>query len=138
MVLDAVLVSPEMRWLGTASEKVAYFTAATSLQVDQLPHLTFGVESARQLRTFPRFEAVVRDELAPRRPGRHRMTSGRGEHRGEHRPGRSVPPTAVSSAQKFASRVARSGSRKPLRMRAIAETAGSVEQSLIVAGRQRE
>ena len=53
-----------MRWLGTASEKVAYFTAATSLQVDQLPHLTFGVESARQLRTFPRFAAVVRDELA--------------------------------------------------------------------------
>ena len=35
MVLDAVLVSPEMRWLGTASEKVAYFTAATSLQIDR-------------------------------------------------------------------------------------------------------
>jgi len=30
-----------------------YFTAATSLRVDELPHLTFGVEGARQVRTFP-------------------------------------------------------------------------------------
>ncbi len=51
MVLDAVLASPEMRWLGTASEKVAYFTAATSLQIDQLRHLTFGVEGGRSARS---------------------------------------------------------------------------------------
>lgn len=53
MVLDAVLGSPEMRWLGTASEKIAYFTTATSLRVEELPHLTFGVAGARQVRTFP-------------------------------------------------------------------------------------
>ena len=53
MVLDAVLASPNLRWLGTERDKVAYFTTATSLRADELPHLTFGVEGARQVRYFP-------------------------------------------------------------------------------------
>src|SRR5882762_3335971 len=41
MVLDAVLADPQLDWLATAAEKVAYFTQAPfSVPVEKLPRLT--------------------------------------------------------------------------------------------------
>lgn len=53
MVLDVVLASPEIQWLGTEREKRAYFESATTLRTDELPHIAFGGTAGRTVRYFP-------------------------------------------------------------------------------------
>lgn len=53
MLLDAILVSPELIWLGTEDEKVSFFRLmAPSLPVERLPHSTVR-QRAPRLRLFP-------------------------------------------------------------------------------------
>jgi hypothetical protein len=54
MVLDAILMSSELTWLGTDEEKVAFFALmAPSLARERLPHVTVGTGPAARLRFFP-------------------------------------------------------------------------------------
>lgn len=53
MVLDAVLAERRLRWLGSAREKVEYFTVATTLRLKELPHLAFGEGRDKTIRYFP-------------------------------------------------------------------------------------
>jgi len=54
MVLDGVLTSPELSWLGTEEEKVAFFTVMVpSLSPERLPHVTVGNGSSARVRLFP-------------------------------------------------------------------------------------
>jgi hypothetical protein len=53
MVLDAIVESPELVWLGTAEEKTAHLTALTSINHADLPHGTVGVGDKRIVRYFP-------------------------------------------------------------------------------------
>jgi len=53
ILLDTVLAAPEVRWLATAQEKLAYFTQATRLRPDDLPQLVFRTPRGRTVRHFP-------------------------------------------------------------------------------------
>jgi hypothetical protein len=53
MVLDAILVSPDIVWLSTSQEKVEHLTTLTRIPLEDLPHLVIGQGEARQVRYFP-------------------------------------------------------------------------------------
>jgi hypothetical protein len=54
MLLDGVLASPELMWLGDEAEKVAFFQLmAPSLPRERLPHVTTGTGDDTRLRLFP-------------------------------------------------------------------------------------
>jgi hypothetical protein len=54
MALDAMLTSPELMWLGTEDEKVAFFALMPpSLPRERLPHVWTGTGVAARLRLFP-------------------------------------------------------------------------------------
>ena len=54
MVLDGVLSNPELVWLATEDEKVAFFSLmAPSIQPERLPHLTVGRPPSTRIRLFP-------------------------------------------------------------------------------------
>jgi hypothetical protein len=54
MGLDAIVAFPELRYLSTEDEKVAFFAgAAPSLARTRLPHLTVGTGSTQRVRLFP-------------------------------------------------------------------------------------
>lgn len=55
MLLDAVLDSRQVSWIATERDKVAHFTLllGTTLQRDELPHLTFGDGHEKTVRYFP-------------------------------------------------------------------------------------
>ena len=54
MLLDAIISSPELVWLATEDEKVAFFSLmAPSIQPERLPHLTIGKPPSARLRLFP-------------------------------------------------------------------------------------
>ena len=54
MLLDAVISQPDLVWLSTASDKVAFFTVATpSCPPERLPHATIGTGEKRRVRQFP-------------------------------------------------------------------------------------
>src|SRR5688572_14482069 len=53
MLLDAVISQPDLVWLSTASDKVAFFTvAAPSCPPERLPHKSIGTDEKR-VRQFP-------------------------------------------------------------------------------------
>jgi hypothetical protein len=52
MILDAVLSRPDVEWLATEREKVAYFTQQRGLTVGELPTLQFEQRGARTTRYF--------------------------------------------------------------------------------------
>ena len=54
MLLDAVISQPDLVWLSTAPDKVAFFTvAASSCPPERLPHKTIGTDEKRRVRQFP-------------------------------------------------------------------------------------
>ena len=54
MLLDGVLTSPELMWLGDEAEKVAFFELmAPSLPRERLPHMTTGAGDTASIRLFP-------------------------------------------------------------------------------------
>jgi hypothetical protein len=53
MVLDAIVMSPDVVWLGTAEEKAAHLTALAAISPANLPHLTIGEGDKRTTRYFP-------------------------------------------------------------------------------------
>lgn len=54
MVLDGVLTSPELTWLATEEEKVAFMTLMVpSLPREHLPHVTVGTGTSARIRLFP-------------------------------------------------------------------------------------
>jgi hypothetical protein len=54
MVLDGVLAGPELMWLGTEEEKVAFMTLmAPALPREHLPHVTVGTGTSARVRLFP-------------------------------------------------------------------------------------
>jgi hypothetical protein len=53
MVLDHVLGSPEVGWLGSEREKVAHFMLNTALRQHELPSLAFGRGNETTTRYFP-------------------------------------------------------------------------------------
>ncbi len=53
MVVDAIVESPELLWLGTAEEKAAHLTALAAINPADLPHLTIGEGDKRTTRYFP-------------------------------------------------------------------------------------
>jgi hypothetical protein len=53
-LLDGVITNPELVWLPTEEEKVAFFNLmAPSLPPERLPHITVGKTSAGRLHLFP-------------------------------------------------------------------------------------
>ena len=54
MLLDAVIAQPDLAWLPTTLEKVAFFTiAASSCPAERLPHATIGTDERRRVQQFP-------------------------------------------------------------------------------------
>jgi hypothetical protein len=54
MVLDGVFTSPELAWLGTEVERVAFFgLMAPSVPCERLPHIMVGTGLSARLRLFP-------------------------------------------------------------------------------------
>ena len=53
MVLDAVLSMPQVKWLATERDKVAYFVHQRGLDTADLPALTFEARDSRTTRYFP-------------------------------------------------------------------------------------
>jgi hypothetical protein len=53
MILDAIVESPDLVWLGTAEEKAAQLTALAAINTADLPHLTVGDGDKRAIRYFP-------------------------------------------------------------------------------------
>jgi hypothetical protein len=53
MVLDAIVTSPDMVWLGTAEEKAAHLTALSAINSADPPHVTIGEGDKRTSRYFP-------------------------------------------------------------------------------------
>jgi hypothetical protein len=53
MVLDAIVESPELVWLGTPEEKTAHLRALASINTADLPHVTIGEGHRRTIRYFP-------------------------------------------------------------------------------------
>jgi hypothetical protein len=59
MRLDAVVLQPELIWLATEEEKVAFFSLmAPSLPRERLPHLMVGQAARGRLRLFPEDEPI--------------------------------------------------------------------------------
>ena len=59
MRLDAVVLQPELIWLATQEEKVAFFSLmAPSLPRERLPHLTVGHGTGGRLRLFPEDQPI--------------------------------------------------------------------------------
>ncbi len=60
MRLDAIVLQPELRWLATEEEKVAFFRLmAPSLAWERLPHVTVGTGARRRLRLFPEGQPIA-------------------------------------------------------------------------------
>src|SRR5205814_3937997 len=53
MLLDALVESPDMVWLTTADDKAAHLLTLTSIQPDDLPHVTVGERDKRTVKYFP-------------------------------------------------------------------------------------
>ena len=53
MVLDAVLADPQVTWLATEHDKLAYFTLTAQLRLDELPQLVFRNDTSQTVRYFP-------------------------------------------------------------------------------------
>jgi hypothetical protein len=54
MLLDGIITDPELVWLATEDEKVAFFSLmAPSFQPERLPHLTVGKAPCARVRLFP-------------------------------------------------------------------------------------
>ena len=53
MLLDAVLVDPEMVWLVDEVDKVAHFTTTVAVAVERLPHTDFRSETGTRVRCLP-------------------------------------------------------------------------------------
>jgi hypothetical protein len=53
MVLDAIVTSPELVWLGTAEEKAAHLMALAAINPAELPHMIIGDGDKRTTRYFP-------------------------------------------------------------------------------------
>jgi hypothetical protein len=53
MVLDAIVTSPDVVWLGTAEEKATHLTALAAISPADLPHVTIGEGDKRTTRYFP-------------------------------------------------------------------------------------
>ncbi len=53
MVLDAIVTSADVVWLGTAEEKAAHLTALAVIGPAELPHVTVGDGDKRTTRYFP-------------------------------------------------------------------------------------
>jgi hypothetical protein len=59
MRLDAVVLQPDLIWLATEEEKVAFFSLMTpSVPRERLPHVTVGKGVGRRLRLFPEDQPV--------------------------------------------------------------------------------
>jgi hypothetical protein len=59
MRLDAIVLHPELVWLGTEEEKVAFFgLMAPSLPRERLPHITVGTGSSQRVRFFPEDQSI--------------------------------------------------------------------------------
>lgn len=60
MRLDAIVLHPELMWLGTEEEKVAFFRlTAPSLPHDRLPHITVGKGTSQRGRFFPEDQPIA-------------------------------------------------------------------------------
>ena len=54
MLLDGVVTSPELIWLGTEQEKVNFFAETVpSVPPERLPHVAVGTGATRRVRMFP-------------------------------------------------------------------------------------
>ena len=53
MILDAIVTSPDVVWLGTAEEKAAHLTALAAINPADLAHVTIGEGDKRTIRYFP-------------------------------------------------------------------------------------
>lgn len=53
MVLDAVIAHPQLTWLATVADKVAYFTVASACPTEAFPHSNFGAGATGRVRLFP-------------------------------------------------------------------------------------
>lgn len=53
MLLDSIVTQPELVWLSTVSDKVAFFTAASSCPPERLPHKSVGTAAERRVQLFP-------------------------------------------------------------------------------------
>jgi hypothetical protein len=59
MRLDSIVLYPDLMWLGTEEEKVAFFSImAPSLPRERLPHITIGTGASQRLRLFPEDEPI--------------------------------------------------------------------------------
>jgi hypothetical protein len=53
MLLDAIVMQPDMVWLSTVSDKVAFFTVGASCAPERLPHKTVGTAPNGHVQLFP-------------------------------------------------------------------------------------
>jgi hypothetical protein len=53
MVLDAIVETPDLVWLGTPEEKAAHLTALAAINPADLPHVSIGEDDKRTIRYFP-------------------------------------------------------------------------------------
>jgi len=53
MLLDAIFSQPDVAWLSTVSDKVAFFTAASSCAPELLPHKSVGAGANITVQLFP-------------------------------------------------------------------------------------
>jgi len=53
MLLDAIFSQPDLVWLSTVSDKVAFFTAASSCPPELLPHKSVGADANSPVQLFP-------------------------------------------------------------------------------------
>ena len=59
MRLDAIVIHPDLIWLATEAEKVAFFSLMLpSLPPDRLPHITVGTGASRRVRLFPEDQPI--------------------------------------------------------------------------------
>src|SRR5712692_5319465 len=60
MRLDAIVLHPELLWLGTEEEKEAFFgLMAPSLPHERLPHITVGTGSSQRVQFFPEDQPIA-------------------------------------------------------------------------------
>jgi hypothetical protein len=60
MRLDSIVMFPELMYLATEDEKVAFFGAmASSLPRERLPHLTVGKGASQRVRLFPEDQPIA-------------------------------------------------------------------------------
>ena len=59
MRLDIIVLYPDLMWLGTEDEKVAFFAMmAASLPRERLPHITVGRRASQRVRLFPEDQPI--------------------------------------------------------------------------------